>query len=132
MTCCLRGLAKKDWVKDGVVLSSAFVPDNRTEVERSNAGKQPGCEISVNWEIDPTVEALTLRQQTAVHGAARIQTSHLEYLRKLPMVKDVFFWEIDGVPEPFHGNLVFRTEQRGRWALLASSIAIACEIVARP
>src|SRR5690606_33949219 len=67
----LRGLRKKDWVKDGLVSTEAFVPDKNTAEKRADRG----METSVNWEDHDDLLSQTMRHSSASHGVARFKVA---------------------------------------------------------
>jgi hypothetical protein len=108
-------LRSKAFLVEGAqaVAAGAFEPDYRTSEQRSDRG----FETSINWEDDPTVLALTLRnQQIAAHGVARLMRQVLDEANSLQNLRPfanhigdscVSYERSPLADNPFHGNVVF-------------------------
>lgn len=109
---CLRGLRKKDWKKDGGVISlEAFLPFESTAADRQRHDRLPaGSETSVNWEDDSEALEVTRADSTnAAHGVARVHWKiAFDAMAKIDNRADVFCERAALPNNKYHGNLVFR------------------------
>lgn len=121
---CLRGLKKADWVKDGSILTPAFLPDQRTAEARADGGQ----EVSVDWEDDDNVEARALAQwRQAAHGLARLPRSEADRINRMPNTLRALLCERYRLDDnPHHGNIVFtRGLAKHHIPMIASALALA-------
>ncbi len=124
-----RGLRKARWVTaEGYISAEAFVPEPKTASTRKDGGR----EVSVNWEDDVEVEALTLRQQNAQHGAARVRKDEVLRIKARPSGEPALLCEraIIDASNPYHGNVVYRKiVPKHQDNALAAAIAVHSEFV---
>jgi hypothetical protein len=121
---CLRGLKKADWVKDSIVLTAAFLPDERTAENRQDGG----AEVSVHWEDDSTVEQRALADaRQAAHGLARLQRARIDWLNGVENCLAALLCERRKLEtNPHHGNVVFRAGLgKTHVGMIAGALALA-------
>jgi hypothetical protein len=100
------------------------MPDKQTGAQRSDGR----FETSVNWEDNADVEARTLRQPNATHGAARLGLAEIQYECRRAALSAERSCLADNV---HHGNLLFGDGNKARQRMIASALALSARPVKR-
>jgi len=90
--------------------------------------------MSVNWEDDASVEAFTLRQTNAQHGAARVSTAFvLSFNRDISTAPPPLLCErAEREGNPHHGSVVYsKSVSKNRERQIAGSLALHSILVRR-
>jgi hypothetical protein len=120
---CLRGLRKKDWVVEDAVSTLAFTSE---VVERKDGGR----EVSVNWEDDAGVEARTLSQPNAQHGAARVTVSRIEQINEGTAPPWLGCERAALEDNPHHGNIVYgKSVTKHVEKMIAATLALHSQLI---
>jgi hypothetical protein len=130
--CCLRGLRQSDCVKlcSGVrrVGPKAFDPDTRTKKDREDGR----IETSIDWEDEPNVVLALVRMDAAAtkHGIARVTLTALADIKESIGTGGVFDFERRKTDtNPYHGNLLFSTDDSGHIWMICSGLALKAELL---
>lgn len=105
----------------------AFLPD------RSRPREDGNFEASIDWEDHPGVREFTLKQSTAIAGAARVPKSVVEMVnQKRNSLNAIFVERSPTEKNPHHGDLVFRhTLSKQIERAIADSIVLEAEFIRR-
>ena len=118
----LRGIHKVDQIDgDGFVLTTAFLPDTRT-----NEGRNDNYyETSINWEDDEYALSLTLKAYP--NGAVRLARKELDQINEFPSVQGGLFYERKPkIDNPYHGNILFdKAISKAKQKMIAGILALA-------
>lgn len=130
----LRGVRSSSHLKAAVgpvVTHECFMPDERTEAARLQAGLDAGYETSINWDDDSEAIVQLRSTANAKHGVVAIEHSAFEAVRELVERKSLTIRTerrpVSG--NRYHGNIVFGVAPKPALIGISQLLAFTCELV---
>lgn len=115
---------------EGVVETTAFLPDKRTGDVRADGAQ----EVSVNWEDSDAVLAFTLaKRDQSAHGVARLPRTRIDDATREQLPGAVRCERARLETNVYHGNLVYRGDLSNPVKkMIAAALALGSTLIRRP
>ena len=126
----LRGLRSSDFLsKHGEIVGPAYQPDKKTAQARGDGFQ----ETSINWHTcDDALNLMWRNKGQTAFGVAQVAdlAAVIECVERTPNNKEAFSYEKAELHNnPYHGNLLFTTEEKKQHAVRAIAAVLALHSV---